>query len=111
VIRGVTATATAFLAAVTVVISAAPAHADDTTYIRELDALGVSYLDNKAALEMGYSSCWDFRAGIDFFSEVDYYLRRSLYDATTAGAIITTALHNLCPDQFEKVKRQASGHI
>ena len=94
-------------AATLALLSSAPAHADDASYLAALDAQGVFRSGPpNARLSAGHKFCNELRSGATPDQVADSYVRQpsfggpSMVDDLTVNlrSVIDIAQHELCPD-------------
>lgn len=102
-------------AALVALVTAAPANADDASFLRSIEKRGISgYTTPQQALELGHWMCKQLRAGRNkdvVYSElVDFtYYEAHIYPTATGalGQLVGAAWNNLCPEQdYQFVDRE-----
>jgi hypothetical protein len=93
---------------VKLLIGAAPANTDASTYVDVLDGVGVSYSTEAAAIDLGNTICDSFRGGAKFIDVVLAISQNSPYSNYEAGEIIGASAMEPCPDQYPNGQAQAS---
>ncbi len=74
---------------------AAPAHADDQSYLNELRADGVQIIDPTETLARGYSLCGALHNGMSHDTASNYGFG---WAHMWGPQLLDAAQHNLCPD-------------
>ncbi len=96
-----------FAAVLAASILAAPANADDASFLKSIEKRGISiYITPQQALELGHWMCKQLRAGRNkdvVYSELsDFtYSEVHIFPATSGalGQLVGAAWNNLCPEQ------------
>jgi Protein of unknown function (DUF732) len=81
----------------------APAHADQWSYVSELDSKGVYYQNILEIIDTGKAVCHYLRSDYDIDGVFDS-VHSIGYSYTEAGAIVGAAVLEMCPDQKSVVR-------
>jgi hypothetical protein len=95
--------------AVVVLIPAAPAHADDDSYIAAVKAAGVNYGSVSAVIGTGHDICAALRSGTPI-PEVLQHLAAEGFQLFEQGSLLGAASYNLCPETAPLVHRYAQAN-
>ncbi|EFG77112.1 hypothetical protein HMPREF0591_2980 [Mycobacterium parascrofulaceum ATCC BAA-614] len=76
-------------------VVAAPAHADENSYLADLQARGVPFLIPAKAVSDGYRVCSEIRAGESPQTAAQTF---GIYYNALGPTIVDIAQHDLCPD-------------
>ena len=91
---------------------AAPAHADDASFLASLEKRGISgYTTPQQALALGHWTCSELRRGRSgnaVYSDLSDYVYRQnhIYPVGGLGQLIGAAWNNLCLDQAAKYENR-----
>jgi Protein of unknown function (DUF732) len=86
---------------------AAPAHADEDSYIAELDERGVPYTSRSAAIHFGNVICQRLEADTPFDTVANMITSGGFYTSKEAGLLIGSAVGGLCPAEEPSLDAQA----
>lgn len=86
----------AVLLCATALIAAAPANADDETYLETLEAIGITVDDPASAVAMGKSVCARLDQGADVASTADEVSRARGLSTEEGGLIVGVSIAAYC---------------
>lgn len=93
---------------VAALLLAAPAHADEASYITVVSQWGTNVSNRAAIIRTGMTACDALRGGSSYL-DVAKAVVSANYTARDAGRIIYAAVTQLCPDQLTNVNAQVNG--
>jgi hypothetical protein len=91
-------------AGVALAVAATPAHADEDSYVAQLDRHGVYYASILDVIDLGKLSCHRMRSGMTMISTLDEVVV-SGYSRQEAVWIVASAVSEMCPDQFYRTQK------
>lgn len=106
----VAAAVTAALVVTAGVALAAPARADEDSYVVSLDQHGVYYSSILDVIDLGKLSCHRMRSGMTLRSTLDNIVATG-YSRQEAIWIAAGAISEMCPDQFYRADKFRSDNI
>lgn len=97
---------TGLVVAAVVLLSAAPAHADDNSFVAAVNAAGVNYTSASAVIGMGHSICAALQSGTSV-PDVLQHLAAQGTPLFEQASLLGAASYNLCPETAPIVHRYA----
>jgi Protein of unknown function (DUF732) len=90
--------------------AATAAHADEDSYVVQLDNHGVYYASILDVIDLGKLSCHRMRSGTTMLSTLENVVA-SDYSRQEAVWIVASAVSEMCPDQFYRTQKYHDDNI